>query len=388
MLGFGEAVHTLSTILSTYKNSETMKESVTETLKNMNNKSILVKADGNITKILSKYVVEPIIISSTSVRDIPVFDKVIQVNTDIFASFYLQLFNILLNEYGLTAKTIIDIMSTTYSDLEKFNAIPLNMIGNKIVSKEDYLSSVLSTEEAFIKISIEDVSVNFDNKDKKIDENDALYTTLIRNLQITYDLTDKENNKKSISLPIIIKAHVINTSIDNIINMLQPNARDKKFSARWDEYRAGAITLKELIFCSDLIDKYKKNKLKDKSDLLSVINSRNMNANVTAINTKGIKGFEANYNMLIVSSDDKILLDKHIGGDILKEKHKQDLLTEAHAMTCTILDQDYERANILIKDIRGNTDIGFKALAKRKEKDSSDLSNLLQSLLMNKPIGL
>lgn len=51
-------------------------------------------------------------------------------------------------------------------------------------------------------------------------------------------------------------------------------------------------------------------------------------------------------------------------------------MDQAHAIVTTILD-DYERANMLIKDIRGSVDIGYKNISKRKNKDL-DISEILK----------
>jgi hypothetical protein len=217
-----------------------------------------------------------------------------------------------------------------------------------------------------------------------------LYGTLTRTLEMQYVHTE---TKQTLVMPLQIKTHVIVTDINNIMGMLAPNARDKRFVNRLDEWRAGAISFWDLISCGDLIAEYKKNKLKDKDNILNIINSRVQGSALTAANIAastngkvGIEGYEKNYNMLVVTADEKVRLDNHIGGDITKEKYKQELLEQAHAMLCTILDQDYERANILTKDIRGISDIGFKALGRRKEKDN-DMAGIVQSLLTAKPIG-
>ena len=183
-----------------------------------------------------------------------------------------------------------------------------------------------------------------------------------------------------------IKAHIIVTSTEGLLNMLTPTSRDKTFSARWDEYKAGSIGLKELIFCNDLIKQYKDVKLKDKNKLLDLVNNRVQSSLLRGAKS-GIEGYEANYNMIVISTEDKIKIDKYIGGDILRENAKQRFLADTHALSVSIMDPDYERVNILINDIRGNSDISFKTISKRKSKDSSEMADIFKSLMLNKPIG-
>ena len=166
--------------------------------------------------------------------------------------------------------------------------------------------------------------------------------------------------------------------------MLKPNDRTKKFGYRLDEYKSGAISLRELIFCGDLIKSYKNNKLKDKDGLISIIKQREESANSKLISTREMVGFEKYYNMLIVTADEKILLSKHVGGDILNEKYKQELMTQAHALTLSVIDPDYERVYILTKDIRGRSDVTFKAIARKSNKES-DATDIMKAILANRP---
>lgn len=457
-LGIGSAVATFNAFLNTQKaiaDGADAKEVTKTFLNQISTKEFgLATTKGSITKLLKPFIVEPIIITTDTCRSIEVFDKVLQLNTDIFTSFYLQAFKILTDLYGLDNITSVNVLGTDRSSLVSVGQIALlKALSREEANVPNFLQAVLSQEDQYLRLSqeagwfkklfsgitggnqyqdaanaqianknlaekkyIEDENQRKQDlhdaqlRDKAIDDlnknkakmylkssfkdldldKDPLYGTLTRTIELQYV---HSVTKQSLVMPLSIKTHVIISDIHNILGMLAPNARDKKFVNRLDEWRAGAISFWDLIACGDLIADYKKNKLKDKDKLLDVINSRVRGSAATAAELailsngkKSLEGYEKNYNMLVVSADEKVRLDKHIGGDIMKEKYKQDLLEQAHAMTCTILDQDYERANILTKDIRGVSDIGFKALGRRKEKDN-DMAGIVQSLLTAKPIG-
>lgn len=453
-LGIGSAIATVGAFLNTQKaisDGADAKTVMLDFLNTVESKQFgLAKTQGSITKLLKPYIVEPIIITTDTCRSIEVFDKVLQLNTDIFASFYLQAFKILSDQFEMPLDMTIQILSTDNTSLTSTSKKALiKALSREEANVPNFLQAVLSQEDQYLRLSHEagwfkklfsgltssgqpetldeaeqlsriklnetlskqakanaaaadranlndgpidkGTRVDFKSsfKDLEIDK-DPLYGSLIRTLELQYV---QRLTKQILVMPITIKAHVIISDIHNILGMLAPNSRDKKFVNRLDEWRAGAISFWDLIACNDLIADYKKNKLKDKDDLLSVINARAKGSALTAANTAltsggktGVEGFEKNYNMLVVSADEKVRLDRHIGGDISKEKYKQELLEQAHAMLCTVLDQDYERANILTKDIRGVSDIGFKALGRRKDKDN-DMAGILQSLLTAKPIG-
>lgn len=414
-LGIGSAVAAFNIFMSGQKaivNGQNSKEAITAIITEMQKQNLgLVKTSGSITKLVKPFIIEPIIIATEGSRNIEVFDKALQLSTDVFASFYLQAFKILTNYYGAPGNYSVDLLSTDNSSLVSVSKSALSKcLSREEHASESYLRAVLSQEDHYLRLSEEagwftnlignakkaiigekhEPAKAYAKANTKEFAEDPLYGTLIREIEVQY--TDARTNQ-TILLPITIKSHVIITSINNIINMLSPNAYDKRFVNRLDEWRAGAISFWDLVACGDLIRDYKMNKFKDKENILEIINERVRGSAAKAMSNSirggsAIEGFEKNYNLLIVTGDDKIKLDKHVNGDILKnERFKQELLEQAHSMLCTILDQDYERANLLIKDIRGISDIGFKALGKRKEKGNDELSGIVQSLLTGKPIG-
>ena len=379
--GIGTAIKTVAEIIKSYPNGNL--KDYSGHAQDLGKSLSLISTNGSITKLLSKFIVEPVIITSSSIRDMDasLFDKLLQVNTDIFCSFYLQAFKILNEQYGINATSTVNLLSTDRGTIDKLT----------LENDKTYIEQLFS-KDTFLKVSMEASNEsNMKIKGDKLQSNngyqeDPLYTLLNRSLEITIDVSNN-GVKKSIIIPITVRAHVVITNINAILNMLSPNARDKTFSYRLDEYRAGAISLSELLFASDLIKKYKQNKIKDKDDLLELINSRILSSSATAIAGGKAVGYEKNYNMLMVTADEKIKLDKHIGGDLFKEKYKQQLLEQSHAMTISIVDEDYERVTILTRDIRGNSTVGFKSIKNRKDKDNSGFEEILKSIFMSKPIS-
>lgn len=380
-LGIGTALMHTATLLNTIIGGNQVNT------KELSNRVGLLSTNGNITKLLSKYVVEPIIISTHNVRDIDnsLYDKLTQLSTDIFASFYMQAFKIMTEHMGVSVAQSVSLLGTSSSTLA--------MEDQSLVKEVNYIKAILSNEQ-YLTVSMEakkgvELKPGYGNSEAFEKQN--LYSLLTRELEITINV-DNKGNKHIITIPIIIKANNVVTNVNSIINILEPNSKDKTFSARLDDYRAGAISLSELIFCGDLIKKYKENAIKDKDGLLEIINERQLASTTKAGSGlfnggKIARGFEANYNMLIVSNEDKIRIDKHMGGDITKEAIKQKFLSQASALSYMLVDQDYERVTTFVKDIRGSSNANFNTIKKRNDKNNSGLEEIFKSMFMSKPIG-
>lgn len=358
------------------------------------NKLSLIRTDGSITRLLSNYIVEPVIIASNSTREYDVIEKILEANLDMFSSFYLQAFEILRNVYGLDTGIVVNSLGTDNSTFIKDTSVwagkqsleSIKLPLDELLSFESLSLSIEDDNDKGYKAKSANTSTTKDFKEQ------ATSTLLQRNIEVTMDVSgtiiskNEERNgktfKHTVIIPITIKAHVLFVTIDNILTMLKPNANDKTFAYRFDEYRAGIIGLADLIFCNDIIKKYKENKLDDKAKLLDILNDRTLSAN-SKVTYNGMAGFEKYYNMLVVTDEDKVKLDKHVNGNIVDPKYKEKLLEQAKAMTCTVIDSAYERIYILVKDIRGKTDISFKSISKRKES-GADLSEIVRALMTNR----
>lgn len=450
VFGLSSALSTLSTVIGGLMSGKDAKEITND----VNKKYDLITSNGSITKLLSRYIVEPVIFATYDAKESDVFDNVTALNVDIFTSFYMQAFQVLTNQMGVDSNTAIQLLSTDSSAFSPQDVLNIGskMIGRKkfgvstplanLFATEDYnyLEAINNPKNRFLKLSMEwgetEVTQEPDYNDPELTDDDRrmleykfrkqteldvdkanlrdqiwtrdrapsssriemdrdmneldkhpLYAIQTRSLNIKINVnTGDAKSSATVIIPVIVKAHIIVLGVQDLINALRPNKHTKSFTYRLDEFRAGSISFKDLIFCSDLIKDYKDVKKKDKNSIVDLINARNLNANATAVLSGG-KGFEANYNMIICTTDDKVKLDKAMNGDIYKEAVKQNFLADLHAIGCTVLDNDYERMTLLIKDIRSKSDTGYKALKKRSKNDSvEDMVKMTQSLLMNKQL--
>lgn len=427
-----------------------------------------IRTDGSITKFLSKFIVEPVIIISKNANESEMAYKTISLNTSLFASFYAQAFQVLTGINDVKVNVALDLLATDNGGIiSRTIGKGADMIaGESYNTGRDYIADLFNDDKVFLSTEAITISGNRQNNPNRNADERLIHAKLNQaanrgkpyekpikdgteksdkstvrsvkgfekiktkyddlmgeelyymhhreiNIKVTADKTtisdtssssdhsykDEEkdtitkNSKSSKStehrgsktfiVPIVIKSHIIVTDIDNIINMLKPNDRTKQFGYRFNEWRAGSITLRELLFCGDLIEQYKKNKLYDKKGLISLIKQREESANSKVI-TNGQVGFEKFYNMLITTADERVYLNKHVGGDIMNERYKQELLTEAHALTISLLDDDYERLTVLTKDIRGVSSVNYRNLKKQGSKND-DLTSVMSALMSNRP---
>ena len=347
---------------------------------------------GRLTSVIADYTIEPLILSTRGAIGSEGGEAAAHLATNIFTAYYVQTFQILTNVYGIEPNTVVLLLSSkiakgglkgtitdaisTASDQTSLDALISN---NRLTLFKDMIASeaINGTNPIYNAHTVE-------NKNEGTD----LYATLTRNVSVQVDL----KNGNIISLPINVFGRLVSIDANSLISICSPRGEDKSFWNRLDEYRSGAITLTDFLFGTDLIKEYKKGRLENtNTDSIDRMNSRARSATAKFALTGLSKGFEANYNFYIITHDDLQIVNKYMRNDIVtKDKVKEDFLDQARAMGIIILDDDYQKATVLIKDIYGSSTMSYKALFKQSKvgKDSSDnFSEILKALTANRAIG-
>jgi len=412
----------------------------------------LARADGSMLRLMGKYMVEPIAVVSDDLKDVEELDNILGLHMDMFTSYYMQVFDILRNQYGVGINVAVDTLATDNGGIMRVLLKGANIAIENDGSEDttDYLGTLLSTEaDTYTRNQV----VNYANK-KKLEgieegkaagvmqgravadleakttakytrmarkaERDALkgvkkgkrvyyankdqvvegaklgdsYKDLLipnaiqRTIEIKVETTlpepgnDNKFHTKTFTFPVTIKLAVIFTSKENIVNAISTQSDEYSFSSRLDEYRAGAISLADFVLATDLVKKYKKHRLKDKDMLGTIMKARELSSDSKII-VNGFAGFEKYYNMYIISPDAKVAIEREVRAK-LTSNGKDKFLTAANGLSVTIVDPDYERVTMMLKDIHGKTDLTFRKAVK-KDKNDSDYGELIKALMANKP---
>ena len=470
----GSAIAHVATLIGLYKNADT--DNMEQFIKRCQQENIFLSYNGSIAKLVSKFIVEPVIICSDKLKTHELTDKINKLHTDIFASFYAQAFQILTSTHNMNANVALELLSTdTGSFISATTSKVLNVLAQEghvggfhadLISDGKYLNISFGLEadngkksnSPFDAIANTVSSSGFDNtvanaikdvenekkkttngnsgkadsnttngntgnaannttgsngsgngntgnaannttgsngsgkgrvgviretsiKSVKDDDNLAM-STIFKTFEITITQKTVDGNKlPTLVIPITIKTYVIYTKVEQILNMVEPRDIKKSFLYRLDEYKSGAIKFRDLIFAGDLIKSYKKNKLKDKDNLLQLMSNRNMTSASKAIKV-GKEGFEKFYNMIILTADEVPLFKRPVGGDIEKPNYKEKFLNMVRGLSFTVVDLDYERISVYIKDLTGKSDISFNGLKRKKDGDFQ-LTDFLKTMMNN-----
>ena len=186
-----------------------------------------------------------------------------------------------------------------------------------------------------------------------------------------------------ISLPVTIKARLVKVSVDNVVQVSAPN---KKFNtlASWLDVKAGISTFADYIFQTSAVKKYKQNRIKG-NEFAELITQRKLSAYSKLANIN-VVGFELNYTLMLISMNDKLMLDRMLTLDIFKEADKNDFMQSTYALATAVVDEASEIVTYLTPKVRGINSITFKVLKNVGGKKETDVTDLLQTLFKSKLI--
>ena len=324
---------------------------------------------GSITKMLKTLVIEPTILVTPGAKVSPAYDNIVKVGLDMFSSFYLQAFDMLTKVSGVSTLTAISILST-------------NTVSGKgaLTNKAKNLFDNLTAESLDKPLVLNQLDFNNSNIFFNLEANDGneLAGGLFRKLKVSIKL----NNNSTIEVPINIIANVKMVKPEEIINVMMDKDAKNTFTSRWMEYKSGGISLSDLIFCTDLIKDYKSRKISKNSDLFNRLEDRNNDKYLRRIVT-GIAGTEYSYGIVVTSEDELRSIESITKLNVSKFGDKEKLLSTLQSHNLSVLDDDTERARILISDLQGEMNIGYKKINNYKDSDNG-MMDFMKYFIANK----
>ena len=169
-------------------------------------------------------------------------------------------------------------------------------------------------------------------------------------------------------IPITIVGTIKVVPVEEIIVAISNYDYKKSFTYRYREWRSGGISLADLVFASDLIQEYKKNKLSKDSKLMGDIETKKRASSIRQTVT-GTIGAEVSYNMIQVTDYELEMIEKAYNKKLDSYNNRNAFLKVLNAHNLSVVDDDAERVQIFISDIQGSMDVGFNKLMKREDKD-------------------
>lgn len=357
---------------------------------------------GRITKVVTDRIIRPYVIISDKLEfmDKKKLSNIIKFNIDLFTAYFLQAVKILANVYNvdlsMIARQVTD--KTMIKSVSKFLRDRANKAGVEDIT--DVIVSRIVDENIKVTFGLEDdneeendnptdtgvtttTEYSFKEAEKELKLNEGFIKIVNLDLKIQSKTGDNKKEIK-VTLPFVIAPLVVYTDSESFIkNALNAGVEDS-FADRWLKFKSGEIGLWDLIFAGDLIREYKRNKIKNKNDIVNLIRNKNLgNIIHSALTLEG--GFTTYTNIYIFDKSDEMLIEDILQEDLIDPEVWQDLALKLLAFDINFVDVEKETITNFITDMPTYSVLTFNDI-KKKTKDNDDINELLKALLVNKPV--
>lgn len=335
---------------------------------------------GSITKLIAETIIAPRIIISESLKTNKDIDKIINLNIDITAGMISRAFFLLTELKGMSPNTAFDILKTkkeTVSGLQSLSGYKDtdNLYRLMKSSKGLTFGKSLTVRMLADKPAKEEEN----NRGNKKDEITTLYS---KDIDLKLTIKAKDGSTRSLTIPIIVKAHVSYNSISRLKEDLIDKRFEKDMTERLMEAKAGVISWKNFWIPMDMLKEYKEKKIKDVDSLLAYTEDRARLA-VNKIPTTGMQSLGTYLGSLIVSYNDMEDIENNVlRGSIQKDTKRELLFNNSKVSLLNIVDTDYDKLTIITKDIEGQSLMDLKSL--KKNNGGNEVNDLFKDLLMNR----
>lgn len=382
-----DMLQVFKTAAGVYEALSKSQKKVGDALKDYNSISGLYSLNGNMINLLGEFIVEPlVVVSEDAMQNGSVTEKMVTVLLDTFTGYYLQSFNILSTVYKMDVKTIVSILATDngYANLKshayKGLVNSLKVESGISTSLQDLME--LTNESGIGRLPTGKTGLAGIQPTKDGANGILGNGILTRNIEVK--LTFKKDNETcNIVIPITIKARLLKVTTQNILDVSNPNRSNGSLTS-WLDYSAGLASFWDFLFQNKAVEKYKEKRIKG-NEFLEIMNSRKLSA-TSKIITNNSMGYELNYNLILITENDRFKIEKECALNIFKEREKDMFLNSVYALTAAVMDETYEQVTILTPNIRGISTVSYKEVKGLNNKSNNDMTDFVKSLLVNKSV--
>lgn len=332
--------------------------------------------------------VEPIGLIDHTIADLPVMQNLSLSITSLFAAYYLQAVAVSTNINNIEVTKILEKLNPSRDPIDAFgNVLSLEnrKLGNLALS-----GFGLENRTVNVKFAPKEIKAATENNYAMHpeDESGVLGTTLTNETQkqiatlalnlSTGVLLNVEIAVDEHRATIPVSVRLITTITDPRVlkQMIQDSAKDRSTKARYIGYKTGELSLKDLMFATDLIDARRESLIKDNTgNYAEIIRRKNKNRLSGLIS--GNPSVATASNIMVISKDTLADIEGEIGGKVSNYKLRQRIFKDTYLILMVVVDPRWEQVTIYHRGIPLPTELNFKDLQK-SNSNNIDVNEMLK----------
>lgn len=334
--------------------------------------------------------VEPIALIDHTISDLPMMKDLTLSLTSLYAAYYLQAVAVSTQINNVEVIRILDKLNPSRDPVDSFGSVL--SLESKQPSNNPYILSGFGLESKNLRIkprskpAVEAVYSNDHDEDQSnviasapsretqkqvADLALNLSTGIMLNVEVSID-------EHTATIPVTVRLITTLTDPEVQKQMILYSAKDKSLKARYMGYRTGELSIKDLMFATDLIDAHREGLLKDNSGKYAEIIKRKNKNRLSGMLSMNPSVNVAS-NIMVMSKDNADLIEGEIGGKLSNYKLRQRIFKDTYLILMVVVDPRWEQVTIYHRGIPTPTDIGFKDLKNSRGGNNLDMTEILKS---------
>ena len=316
----------------------------------------------NLVSIANTGRVEPITMIDSDVVNLDYISDVMQSVHAIFSGYYMQAIN-LTNQVGNVS---------VIERLKPFN--PNTGLLSYAKAKASIALGLFQKKQT--QLALESVSVDTD-----VEKYKELSTNANLSVGKMFKVTLKGSGKDSVEIPIAIRL-LVNVLPSTLLSeyFTYRDSFDMSMKERWHAWREGRLSFwSDLVLCNDLLDKYRKMAIKDKTGLGQTMLDREANQVARAL--KGHDSYATATNIAVVSDETMSLVESKINGRFSNFKVRQAVFDNSNLMLLVVVDKQWDRCTIYTRGIDASTTLSVKDMKNSSKGSGPDVAEIMKAYL-------
>lgn len=342
--------------------------------------------------------VEPVTVISNDLAAQPEMYDICHGILNIYTAYYLQAIAIL--SADLQDVRILKILDKTnpdrdiktmlasgYTSYESANVSTLSLESVKLNLNKSKSLRLLTSEQVNEQID-QDMTTGSPKMDnhvfQKVEYLDKLPTAVGKLVEVKFAFNCIMDKGKKVCneavIPVLVKLDTMLMPSDVLNSIVASNTDEITFGSRFRDAISGRIGfIKDFILCSDLVKAQKKTMMKDPTNIYSQIlkrinSSRFYSALTGNISLAGIS------SVFILSEENEKHIQSRIGGKLTNKTTRDIIFENTSAMMVAVVDREWERVTIYIRDTDGYSQSTFKDFQVMSNKDSgNNIADILKA---------
>lgn len=333
--------------------------------------------------------VEPLVIFSKDCVSLEYMPDVANSLLSIFSGYYLQAVSILTRVNDVEVVRILDKLNP---DRDETGFLLTEQISRESLDNlclEAYKFS-LPTDRTNDKPPILKDLATKENVTTIVDASNLSVGKLL-NVEISYSKDRGEYEApedRVVRIPVSVRLMSSIIPNNSITRLLTYKSEDNSLVERFHAWRSGRIGfIKDLIFCQDLIDEYKRASIGDETNTLQEIVRRVNNSKKYGLLTKNPSLVSAS-NIFVITEEVAREVENKLGGKLSNANIRQKAFDNTYAMIIAVVDREWERVTFYTRGMAASTDLSIKEIkSANKNGKGPDILDVMKSFNQGIPVS-